>query len=95
MRILLSLILLIVSVNLFAKEKVYYDAGKHYEVIDISGKKSIQEINTEYSGNYSDTTLAREHALELSNQDAEEKAQKEIEIQKVIRQMAIERMQDK
>lgn len=93
MRILLFLtLLLLLSISLSAKEKVYYDTSKNHEIIDISGQKSVVEINNKFGGNYLDITADREQALELSNQDAEKKAKEEMEIQKVIRQMALERI---
>ncbi|MDD5692243.1 MAG: hypothetical protein PHP10_03595 [Candidatus Omnitrophica bacterium] len=44
-------------------KKYFYDAIKHIEVVDLAGEKTIEQINTEFNGNFTETTKQQEDNL--------------------------------
>jgi len=70
--------------------KIYYDAIQNKEVVDVSDNKTIAEINSEFSGNFSDVTKIRADKALADKLKSEEEAVKENLIQAKIRQQAID-----
>ena len=74
MRILIMVLTLILLTSFAcAENKIYYDYDSKKEVCDLSGAKTIQQINSEFNGNFIDITAERK-LIEVQNAiDAENK----------------------
>lgn len=69
--------------------KIYYDAVKQLEVCDLSGVKSLEQINAEFNGNFVDITKDRINAAIASKAIVEANNEIESLIQSKIREQAI------
>jgi hypothetical protein len=73
-------ILFIVSVS-FAENRIYRDVSQNKEVVDVSGVKTLDTINKDFSGNFTDVTDEVNAKIQLEKDKAKDNAQ-EIEIAK-------------
>jgi hypothetical protein len=75
--ILIILVLLITSIC-YAENKIFYDDAQKKEVCDLSGKKTVEEINQEFNGDFTDITAEREQAKldNIASIEAAKEAQK-------------------
>ncbi len=71
-----------------AENKVYYDAVKNHEVIDVSGIKTITQINKEFNGNFTDIT-ADKIAQRETNKLVENENLKQKEVERQVKEKAI------
>ena len=71
--------------------KIYYDKEKKLEVQDLSGVKSLVDINFEFNGNFEDITAKREEEAKNAPKPPEPVVDEaEVLIQAKIRELAIE-----
>jgi len=73
-RIFLIIILSLFCGLIYAENKIYYDEGKKIEVCDVSGIKTLAQINIEFNGNFRDVTAEREIKIEQNKLEAKEKS---------------------
>ncbi len=73
MKILLVILFLSFPVFCLAENKIYFDTNKNMEVCDISGLKTVEQINKEFKGNFTDVTKERTKQLEENKISAKEK----------------------
>ena len=51
--------------------KIYYDAEKNLEVVDVSGVKDIEQLEKDYNAKLIDVTDERNAKIETEKQEAE------------------------
>jgi hypothetical protein len=74
----------------YAENKVYIDTEKQLEVVDCSGAKTLEQINKEFNGNFTDITAERNTKAKQDNLLVKEKSDKETLISEKQRELAIE-----
>lgn len=84
--IFLIIILVLLAVVAYAENRIYFDVGKNLEVCDLNGEKTIEQINKEFNGNFTDIT-AEKKAIEEQNEII---TQKKAEIENLIQAKIIE-----
>ena len=70
-------------------EKYYFDKKKNLEVVDISGKKSIKQLNAEFKADLEDITKQRLDKITKDKKAQEIKNKEEALIQARMRELAI------
>ena len=88
-KILIILVLILLFKISYAENKIYVDVVKNLEVCDLSGAKTLDQINSEFGGNFIDVTAERK-LKENQNKEANIKITKKEElIQAKLREQAI------
>lgn len=90
-KILITIILILISFTyVTAENKIYYDTVKGLEIVDVSGKKDIRQIEKEFNcSNLVDITKESLAKDEENKTIMAEKAKVENLIQEKIRELAI------
>lgn len=84
------LMFLFCSTLAYADNKVYVDKSKGKEVIDLDGKKTIEEINKEFNGNFAEVTAERKTAEEDNAQRiSQDKVKKDQDKQSAINKLKL------
>ena len=56
-------------------QKIYNDPKQQKEIVDVSGTKTLAEINAEFDGDFVDVTEDRHRAIAKEKQDADARKQ--------------------
>jgi len=89
MKILIIAVILCIPFVCVADNKIYFDTAKNLEVVDLSGVKTIQQINSSFHGNFTDVTSQRKLSEKQSENQQKIITDKEKLIQDKIREQAI------
>lgn len=81
-KILLIIILVLLSSAVFAGTVIYFDAEKNLEVVDVSGQKTLGQINEEFKGKFADVTDERAKKIEAVELAQKEKAEQKEALKK-------------
>ena len=92
MKIFFMIILLLFCGLAYAENRVYVDNSKQLEVVDLSGLKTLEQINAEFKGNFIEVTTERKVKEEADKIVADELSAKKDLIATKLRELAIKEL---